>query len=166
MSKKKMLKIIICMFIVTSILQILLKYIINTQILSRILFGVDYNTYAMNYYQGLEGLIGLISNQKIPYDWIFVLSQNIIVFCCVIALYFTIKKLSKNNKLNKKEFYTIISGFSLLSLYEVIIYIFLFFQIPPVKISIIPIIFIVSAYMYVYKIMYQKDRIKKKMNKG
>lgn len=159
---KKIFKITIIMFLVSSILQRLLNYIINEQILSRLLFGVDYSTYFMNYYQGMSGFIGLISGAKMPYEWLFTISKYIIVFGCVILLFFTIKKLSKNNTLNKKEFYIIMGLFSLLALYEVILYISLYFRVPPMKFFVVPIIFIVSAYIFVYKMIYQSNSIKTK----
>ena len=159
---KKIFKITIIMFLVSSILQILLNYIINEQILSRILFGVDYSTYFMNYYQGMSGLIGLISDTKMPYEWLFTISKYIIIFGCVILLFFTIKKLSKNNTINKKEFYIIMGLFSLLALHEVILYISLYFRIPPMKFFVVPIIFIVSAYIFVYKMIYQANSIQNK----
>ena len=151
---KKIFKITISMFLVSSILQILLNYIINEQILSRLLFGLDYSTYLMNYYQGISGFIGLISDAKMPYEWLFTISKYIIVFCCVILLFFTIKKIGKNNTINKKEFCIIMGLYSLLVLHDVIIYISLYFRIPPMKFFVVPIIFIVSAYVFVYKIIY------------
>ena len=159
---KKIFKITLIMFFVSSILQILLNYIINEQILSRILFGVDYSTYFMNYYQGMSGLIGLISGAKMPYEWLFTISKYIIVLVCVILLFFTIKKLSRNNTINKKEFYIIIGLFSLLALHDVILYIALYLRIPPMKFFIIPIIFIASAFVFVYKMIYRADTTKAK----
>lgn len=159
---KKIFKITIIMFLVSSILQILLNYIINEQILSRLLFGVDYSTYFMNYYQGTSGFIGLISGTKMPYDWLFTISKYIIIFVCVILLFFTTKKLSKNNTINQKEFYIIMGLFSLLALHQVILYISLYFRIPPMKFFVVPIIFIVSAYIFVYKLLYQANNIKNK----
>ena len=104
---KKIFKITIIMFLVSSILQILLNYIINEQILSRLLFGLDYSTYLMNYYQGISGFIGLISDAKMPYEWLFTISKYIIVFCCVILLFFTIKKIGKNNTINNGTIFII-----------------------------------------------------------
>ena len=154
---KKILKITIIMFLVSSILQSVLNYIINEQILSRILFGVDYNTYFMNYYQGMSGFIGLISNTQMPYEWLFTITKYIIVLACVIVLFFTIKKLNKNNIVNKKEFFVIMVLFSILVLYEVILYIGLYFRIPSINFCIVPAIFIISSHIFVYKIMYQKN---------
>ena len=159
---KKIIKITLIMFLVSSILQILLNYIINEQILSRLLFGVDYSTYFMNYYQGMSGLIGLISGAKMPYEWLFTISKYIIVLVCVILLFFTIKKLSRNNTINKKEFYIIIGLFSLLALHDVILYIALYLRIPPMKFFIVPIIFIASAFVFVYKMIYRADTTKAK----
>ena len=157
---KKILKITIIMFLVSSILQSVLNYIINEQILSRILFGVDYSTYFMNYHQEMSGLIGLISNTEMPYEWLFTISKYIIVLACVIVLLFTIKKLNRNNTVNKKEFFIIMGLFSILVLYEVILYIALYFSIPTINFFIVPAIFIISAYIFIYKIMYQKNSIK------
>lgn len=159
---KKIFKITLIMFLVSSILQILLNYIINEQILSRLLFGVDYSTYFTNYYQGMSGLIGLISGAKMPYEWLFTISKYIIVLVCVILLFFTIKKLSRNNTINKKEFYIIIGLFSLLALHDVILYIALYLRIPPMKFFIVPIIFIASAFVFVYKMIYRADTTKAK----
>ena len=159
---KKVFKITLIMFLVSSILQILLNYIINEQILSRILFGVDYSTYFMNYHQGMSGFIGLISGAKMPYEWLFTISKYIIVLFCVILLFFTIKKLSRNNTINKKEFYIIIGLFSLLALHDVILYIALYLRIPPIKFFIVPIIFIASAFVFVYKMIYRADTTKAK----
>lgn len=159
---KKIIKITLIMFLVSSILQILLNYIINEQILSRLLFGVDYSTYLMNYYQGMSGLIGLISGAKMPYEWLFTISKYIIVLVCVILLFFTIKKSSRNNTINKKEFYIIIGLFSLLALHDVILYIALYLRIPPMKFFIVPIIFIASAFVFVYKMIYRADTTKAK----
>lgn len=108
----------------------------------------------------MSGLIGLISDAKMPYEWLFTLSKYIIIFGCVILLFFTIKKLSKNNTINKKEFFIIMGIFSLLALHEVILYISLYFRIPPMKFFVVPIIFIVSAYIFVYKMLYQANSIK------
>lgn len=152
---KKVLKITIIMFLVSSILQMLLNYIINEQLLSRLLFGVDYSTYLMNNIQEMSGLIGLISDSQMPYEWLFTISNYIIVFVCVILLFFTIKKLSKNNTLNKKEFNIVILLFSLLVLHDVILYVFLFFSIPSIDLFIVPTIFIVLTYIWVHKMMYQ-----------
>ena len=156
---KKILKITIIMFLVTTMLRILLNWIINEQILSRILFGVDYNTYFMNYYQGMSGLLGLITNTKMPYEWLFTIFRYIIVLGCIILLFFTIKRISKNNNINKKEFYIIMGLFSLLTLYEVIIYSILYLRMPPMRFFIIPVIFIVSAFVFVYKMIYRADTI-------
>lgn len=155
---KKIFKITIIMFLVSSILQILLNYIINEQILSRLLLGVDYSTYFMNYYQEMSEFIGFISDAPIPYEWLFTTSKYIIVFSCVILLFFTVKKLSTNNTLNKKDFYIIMGLFSLLTLHDVILYIYLYFRIPPMNIFIAPIIFIASAYVFVYKMIYQANK--------
>ena len=159
---KKILKITIIMFLVSSILQLLLNYMINEQIISRLLFGVDYSTYFMNYYQGMSGFVDLISDDKMPYEWIFIISKYIIVFVCVILLFFTIKKLSKKNTLCKKEFYIIMGLFSLLTLHNVLLYISLYFRIPPMNFFWVPIIFIFSAYIFVYKMIYQANSIKAK----
>lgn len=154
---KKILRITIIMFLVTTILQILLNYIINEQILSRLLFGVDYNTYLMNYHQGMSGLIGLLSNTKMPYNWLFTISKYAIVLVCIIVLFFTIKKLSKNNTFNKKELYIIMVLFSLLTLHDVVYYVVLFFRIPPMSFFVIPIIFIISTFIFMDRMLYKAN---------
>ena len=154
---KKIFKITIIMFLVSSILQILLNYIINEQILSRLLFGVDYNTYLTNYHQGMSGLIRLLSNTKMPYIWLFTISKYAIVLVCVIVLFFTIKKLSKNNTLNKKELYIIMVLFSLLTLHDVVYYVVLFFRIPPMSFFVIPIIFIIATFIFMYRKLYKAN---------
>ena len=112
----------------------------------------------MNYYQEMSEFIGFISDAPIPYEWLFTTSKYIIVFSCVILLFFTVKKLSTNNTLNKKDFYIIMGLFSLLTLHDVILYIYLYFRIPPMNIFIAPIIFIASAYVFVYKMIYQANK--------
>ena len=97
-----------------------------------------------------------------PYEWLFTISKYIIVLVCVILLFFTIKKLSRNNTINKKEFYIIIGLFSLLALHDVILYIALYLRIPPMKFFIVPIIFIASAFVFVYKMIYRADTTKAK----
>ena len=96
-----------------------------------------------------------------PYQWIFTTSKYIIILACVILLFFTIKKLSKNNTINKEEFIIIMLLFSLLTLHDVILYIAVYLRIPPMKIFIVPVIFIVSAFIFVYKIIYRADNTKK-----
>ena len=49
---KKSIFITVILFLFSTILQMLLNFIINEQIISRILYGVDYNTYFSNYYTG------------------------------------------------------------------------------------------------------------------
>ena len=70
--------------------------------------------------------------------------------------------LTDHNTINKKEFNIIMGIFSLLALHEVILYISLYFRIPPMKFFVVPIIFIVSAYIFVYKMLYQANSIKTK----
>lgn len=150
---KKIIKITVVLFLVTTILNILLNYIITEQILSRILFGVDYNTYFTNYYSGTTGFLKLISENKMPYEEIFSLSKSIIAILCVFISWITIKKLNKRYTVTKKEFIIIMIIFSILSLYNVIFYILMFYRIPPVKFFVLPMLYIVSVGIAIYKIM-------------
>lgn len=154
---KKNIFITIILFLASTVLQLVLNIIINEQIISRILYGVDYNTYFMNYYSGQGGLLGLISGSKMPYEWVFSISKFIIVILCVIIIFLIIKKLKTKYTVTKKDFTIIISLFSILSLYNVILYIVMFYNIPPIKFFVLPILFIMSAYISIYKMMYLKS---------
>ena len=153
---KKNILITVILFLVSTVLYQVLSTIINQQIISRILYGVDYNTYSMNYYDGVSGLINLISANKIPYEWVFLISNFIIAIICVSIIFLIIKKLKTKYTVTKKDFTIIITLFSVLSLYNVIIYIVMFYDIPPMKFFIIPILFIISTYICIDKMMYQK----------
>ena len=61
-----------------------------------------------------------------------------------------------------EEDYIIIGLFSLLALHDVILYIALYLRIPPMKFFIVPIIFIASAFVFVYKMIYRADTTKAK----
>lgn len=154
---KKNIFITIILFLASTVLQLLLNIIINEQIISRILYGVDYNTYFMNYYSGQGDLLGLISESKMPYEWIFSVSKFIIAILCVITIFFIIKKLKTKYTVTKKDFITIMSLFSILSLYNVILYMIMLYSIPPIKFFVLPILFIISAYVGIYKMMYLKS---------
>lgn len=153
---KKSIKIITLLFLGSTVLQLLLNIIINEQIISRIIYGVDYNTYFMNYYSEQGGLIGLISGSKMPYEWVFLLSKFVIAILCVIIIFLIIRKLKEKYTVTKRELIIIMTLFSILSLYNVILYIIKFYRIPPIKFFAIPILFIVSAFMGIYKMMYLK----------
>ena len=116
---KKNIFITVILFLASSVLQLLLNIIINEQIISRILYGVDYNTYFMNYYSGKDGLLGLIFGNKMPYEWIFSLSKFVIAMLCVIIIFLIIKKLKAKYTITKREFIIIMSLFSILSLYNI-----------------------------------------------
>lgn len=150
---KKIIKITVVLFLLTTILNILLNYIVTEQILSRILFGVDYNTYFTNYYSGTTGLLKLISENKMPYEWIFQLSKIIIAAICIFIAWITIKKLKNKYTVTKKEFIIIMIIFSMLSLYNIVFYILMFYRIPPAKFLVLPILYIVSVGTAIYKIM-------------
>ena len=158
---KKIIKITIIMFLVSSILQLFLNYTINEQILSRLLYGMDYNTYiSSQLQQGMKGLIWAISGNQMPYEWVFTISKWVIVLICVLLLFFTIKKLSKNNSLNKNEFYITIVLFSLLALYNVILHTIFLKSIPQMNYFSVPIVFIVSAGILSFKMLYKSNTIK------
>lgn len=151
------IKIAILLFLGSTVLQLLLNIIINEQIISRIIYGVDYNTYFMNYYSGQSGLIGLISGSKMPYEWVFSISKFIIAILCVVILFLIIRKLKAKYTVTKKEFIIIMILFSILSLYNVILYIIKFYSIPPIKFFVLPILFIVLAFIGIYKMIYVKN---------
>ena len=151
---KKIVVIIAVLFSVSTILQNVLTIVVNEQILSRVLFGVDYDTYLTNYYSGQNRLIDLISGSKMPYEWLFTLSKYMITILCIIITFLVIKEFKQKYTITKKEFVIIMSVFSILSLYDVILYIVMFQYIPPFKFFIIPCLFIFVVYMCIYKMMY------------
>lgn len=157
---KKIIKITIILFLVTTVLNILLNYIINEQIISRILFGMDYNTYLTNYYSGQLGLIKLISEDKMPYEWVFSLSKYILILFCIIVEFLTIKKLKAKYTITKRELITIISIFSILSVYDSILYIVMFHMVPPLNFFVLPIIFIIFTFIFIYKMLYKQSKYK------
>lgn len=155
---KKSIFITSILFLFSTILQLLLDSIINRQILSRILYGVDYYTYRENYYSetGIVGFFRLVSVNKMPYEWVFSLSKFIIAILCVVVMFLIIRKLKVKYTVTKGEFITIMGLFSMLSLYHVIIYVIKLYSIPPIKFFILPALFIVSTYVGIYKMLYQK----------
>ncbi len=155
---KKSIFITIILFLFSTILQLLLDNIINRQIIYRILYGVDYYTYRENYYSetGIVGFFRLISENKMPYEWVFLLSKFIIAILCVVLIFLIIRKLKVKYTVTKGEFITIMSLFLMLSLYHVIIYVIKLYSIPPIKFFILPALFIVSTYVGIYKMLYQK----------
>lgn len=68
-----------------------------------------------------------------------------------------IRKLKEKYTVTKGEFITIMSLFSMLSLYHVIIYVIKLYSIPPIKFFVLPTLFIVSTYVGIYKMLYQKS---------
>ena len=154
---KKSILISIILFLFSTILQMLLNFIVNEQVISRILYGTDYSTYFMNYYSGQHGLVGLISGDKMPYSWIFSISNIIIALLCVVIIFVIIKRLKIKYTITKKEFVIIMSIFSILSLCNVILYIIKFHNIPPIKYFYLPLLFIVSVYIGIYENMYLKN---------
>lgn len=155
---KKSIFITSILFLFSTILQLLLDSIINGQIISRILYGVDYYTYRENYYSetGIVGFFRLVSVNKMPYEWVFSLSKFIIAILCVVVMFLIIRKLKVKYTVTKGEFITIMGLFSMLSLYHVIIYVIKLYSIPPIKFFILPTLFIVSTYVGIYKMLYQK----------
>lgn len=91
-----------------------------------------------------------------PYEWVFLLSKFIIAILCVVLTFLIIRKLKVKYTVTKGEFITIMSLFSMLSLYHVIIYVIKLYSIPPIKFFILPALFIVSTYVGIYKMLYQK----------
>ena len=99
------------------------------------------------YYSGQHGLVGLISGDKMPYSWIFSISNIIIALLCVVIIFVIIKRLKIKYTITKKE----------LSLCNVILYIIKFHNIPPIKYFYLPLLFIVSVYIGIYENMYLKN---------
>ena len=155
---KKSVFISVILFLCSTILQMLLNFIVNKQVISRILYGVDYNTYFMNYYSKQGGLVALISGDKMPYSWVFSISNIIIALLCVIIIFVIIKKLKTKYTTTKKEFVMTMIIFSLLSLWNVILYIIKLHNIPTIKSFYLPILFIVSVYIGIYKNLYLKSK--------
>ena len=153
---KKKILIIGLLFSVSTVLYVALKYIVNTQILSRILYGVDLNTYINMRMTNSNGLFWLLSNDKMPYEWIFTLSNYIIIALCVLATYIMTKKLGKKYTLNKKELIIVMIIFAILSLYESIFSLITYQRIISLQILRVPILFIITAFIGNYKNMYKK----------
>ena len=53
--------------------------------------------------QSTSGFIGLLSNDKIPYEWVFTLSNWISVGFGIFITYIITKKLGEKYSLNKNE---------------------------------------------------------------
>lgn len=153
--KKKVL-ILGILFLVSTVLCVVLKYVINTQILSRILYGMDLNTYMNMRLQSVSGFIGLLANDKMPYEWVFTLSNWIIVAFCIFVTYISTKKLGKKYSLNKNELIIVIIIFSILSLYESIFCLISYGRIISLQILRIPILFIITVIMGSIKNIYKK----------
>ena len=154
---KKILKITIILLIVSSLMQMALRYIINEQLLSRMLFGVDYSTFFSNYYaSNMKGLMNIVSGKKPPYSWLFTTSKYIIDLVCVLLLFLTVRKLSKNNTINKKELLIITILFSIITLYYPILFTIMLLSIPPLWYFFEPSIFIIAAFIFLYKMLYKK----------
>ena len=154
---KKKILIIVLFFSVSNVLYIALKYIVNTQILSRILYGVDLNTYINMKMTNSNGLVWLLSDDKMPYEWVFTLSNYIIIALCVFATYIMTKKLGKKYILNKQEFIIVMVIFAILSLYESIFTLITYHRIISLQILRVPILFIITAIIGSYKNMYKKQ---------
>ena len=154
---KKKILIIVLFFSVSTVLYIALKYIVNTQILSRILYGVDLNTYINMKMTNSNGLVWLLSDDKMPYEWVFTLSNYIIIALCVFATYIMTKKLGKKYILNKQEFIIVMVIFAILSLYESIFTLITYHRIISLQILRVPILFIITAIIGSYKNMYKKQ---------
>lgn len=153
---KKKILIITLLFSVSTVLHVVLKYIINTQLLSRILYGVDLNMYINMKMTNSNGIIWLLSNDKIPYEWVFTLSNYIIIALCVFVTYIMTKKSGKKYTLNKKEFIIVMTIFAILSLYESIFSLITYHRITSLQILRVPILFIITAFIGIYKNMYRK----------
>ena len=152
---KKKIFIIIMLFIVSIVLYNTLRYVVNTQILSRILYGMDFDTYIN---LQMKNINSLLSNDKIPYEWVFTISNYIILALCIIVTYITTKKIGEKYALSKKEFIIVMIIFSILSLYESIFSLITYHRIISFQILQVPILFIITAIIGSYKNIY-KNRI-------
>lgn len=152
---KKKIFIISILFIVSTVLYIILKYVVNTQILARILYGMDLYTYMDMQMQNINGFISLLSNDKIPYEWVFTLSNYIIIVLCIICTYIMTKILGKKYILNKKEFIIVMFIFSILSLYQSVFYLIIYHKIISFQNLKAPILFIITAIIGSYKNIYK-----------
>ena len=152
---KKKIIIISLLFLVSTILYIALKYVVNTQILSRILYGMDFNTYMNMQLQSANGFIGVLSNNKMSYDWVFTLSNWIIIAVCVFATYRMTKRIGRKYVLNINELISIIIIFSALSLYELIFSLISYHRIISLQILKAPILFIIVVIIGSIKNMYK-----------
>lgn len=152
---KKKIFIIIILFIVSIALYNTLRYVVNTQILSRILYGMDFDTYIN---LQMKNINSLLSNDKMPYEWGFTISNYIILALCIIVTYITTKKIGEKYALSKKEFIIVMIIFSILSLYESIFSLITYHRITSFQILQVPILFIITAIIGSYKNIY-KNRI-------
>ena len=152
---KKKIFIIIILFIVSIVLYNTLRYVVNTQILSRILYDMDFDTYIN---LQMKNINSLLSNDKIPYEWVFTISNYIILALCIIVTYITTKKIGEKYALSKKEFIIVMIIFSILSLYESIFSLITYHRIISFQILQVPILFIITAIIGSYKNIY-KNRI-------
>ena len=153
---KKKMAIIIVLFITSTVLYSALKYVVNTQFISRILYGMDLNTYMNMQMQNINGFIGLLSNEKMPYEWIFTLSNYTIIVVCIIVTYIMTRNLGKKYSLNKKEITIAMIIFSILSLYELIYSLIIYHRIISLQILKVPILFVITAIIGTYKNIYKK----------
>lgn len=152
---KKKIFIIIILCIVSIVLYNTLRYVVNTQILSRILYGMDFDTYIN---LQMKNINSLLSNDKMPYEWVFTISNYIILALCIIVTYITTKKIGEKYALSKKEFIIVMIIFSILSLYESIFSLITYHRIISFQILQVPILFIITAIIGSYKNIY-KNRI-------
>ena len=147
---KKIIFISIILVLESTVLSFLLNTIFTNNILSRVVYGVDYSTY-LEQSSFLEILVGS------PTQWIFDLSRGIITILCIVVMFFTIKKLKRKYIVTKEELKKIMIIFSIITLYEVILYAIMFHSIPPFNFFIQPIVFIFTAFICIYKFMYIKN---------
>ena len=146
----------IILFLVTTIMHYILVIVINEELIARLIFGVDLLTYINSYYVGQEGLLKLVSGTNYPYEWLFNILNYVMALVSVIMMWLTLKGLKKKYIVNKKDFAIIMIIFSILSLYIVPFSIFAFGSLPFLSQLIIPMIFIIAAYIGINKLMYKK----------
>lgn len=116
---------------------------------------MDFDTYIN---LQMKNINSLLSNDKMPYEWVFTISNYIILALCIIVTYKTTKKIGEKYALSKKEFIIVMIIFSILSLYESIFSLITYHRIISFQILQVPILFIITAIIGSYKNIY-KNRI-------
>lgn len=122
---------------------------------------MDFNTYMNMQLQSANGFIEVLSNNKMSYDWVFTLSNWIIIVVCIFVTYIMTKRIGRKYVLNKNEFISIIIIFSILSLYELIFSLISYHRIISLQILETPILFIIVVIIGSIKNLYKEQNNEK-----